>query len=141
MELEVLIKSVTAKLGVLELTRKRIETSLEEASNNNKRDIEKKLRSREGKIDEVHDLVLEIQEAKLLSGETPDAVELWGNEIAERTKVHTRKHSKGYTNNPGNNKPRSDRGKPQIANCRRRNKTCSCHRRKQKIRARKIKSA
>ena len=88
MNLEHLIKSVTAKLAVLELSKKQIEKSLKEASCNNQREIEKKLQSREEKIDEVHELVLQIQEEKLLADENVDQVESWGNEITAKIKVH-----------------------------------------------------
>ena len=88
MDLETLLKSVTAKLGVLELSRKQIEKSLKETSRNNQREIEKRLQSSEQKIDEVNELILKIQEEKLVSGENVDDVELWGNEITDKIKIH-----------------------------------------------------
>ena len=84
-------KLITAKLGVLELTRKQIEASLEDSSDRNERDLEKKLRSREAKIDEINDLIIKVQENKLVEGEIFEDVEswaTWGNEITEKTKVH-----------------------------------------------------
>ena len=80
-----LVKVVNAKLGVLELTRKLIEASLDnDAILDNSREIERKLRSREEKKDEVNELILKVQELKLLAGEDVGEVESWGNEIVEK---------------------------------------------------------
>ena len=75
MELEQLIKCVTAKLGVLELTRKTIEASLEGEVSEKQHEIERKLRSREEKLDELNELVLKVQEEKLVAGEGIEEVD------------------------------------------------------------------
>ena len=58
------IELIKAKLGVLELKRKQIEAKL----------VDKK--SRKVKIDEIYELILKVQEEKLVAAESIEEVEL-----------------------------------------------------------------
>ena len=82
------IELIKAKLGVLELTRKQIEAKLVDkiCPNENQREMEKTFKSRKVKIDEIYELILNVQEEKLVAGESIEDVELWGNEVTERLK-------------------------------------------------------
>ena len=82
------IELIKAKLGVLELTRKQIEAKLvdKKCLNENQREMEKTFKSRKVKIDEIYELILNVQEEKLVAGESIEDVELWGNEVTERLK-------------------------------------------------------
>ena len=82
------IELIKAKLGVLELTRKQIEAKLvdKRCLNENQREMEKTFKSRKVKIDEIYELILNVQEEKLVAKESIEDVELWGNEVTERLK-------------------------------------------------------
>ena len=84
------IKLIKGKLGMLELTRKQIEANQVDEKclieNENQREMEKTFKSRKVKIDEIYELILKVQEEKLVAGESKEDVELWGNEVTERLK-------------------------------------------------------
>ena len=63
---------------MLELTREQIEAKLvdKKCLNENQREMEK--------IDEIYELILNVQEEKLVAGESIEDVELWGNEVTEK---------------------------------------------------------
>ena len=85
MELEKIIKTVTAKIGVLEITRKSAERSLEKGD---ERDCERKLLASEEKISEIHELKLKVEEEKLVAGESLEDVENWGDELNEKLQIY-----------------------------------------------------
>ena len=47
--------------------------------------MEKTFKSRKVKIDEIYELILNVQEEKLVAGEIIEDEELWGNEVTEHT--------------------------------------------------------
>ena len=53
--------------------------------NENQREMEKTFKSRKGKIDEIYELILNVQEENLVAGESIEDAELWGNEVTEST--------------------------------------------------------
>ena len=85
MEVENLQKTVTAKLSVLEYTRKSCDKIKETA---NRRDCERKRSTIEAKLDEINALKDKIGEEKLLAGEEFRTVEKWSNEFDEELKIY-----------------------------------------------------
>jgi len=83
MDLQTLLKTVSAKMGVLELTTKSTERSIIKGD---KLECERKLSATEGKLNEIHELQLKVQEEKLLAGE--DTVEKWGDELLEMLETY-----------------------------------------------------
>ena len=81
MDLEKLLKTVTAKFSLLEVTWQSAEKSLQDE---NQRDCERGQKTSESKISEIYELKSRIQEEKLLAGESMDTVQKWGCEIDEK---------------------------------------------------------
>ena len=79
------MKNITAKIGVLEITRKSAERSLEKGD---ERDCERKLLASEEKISEIHELKLKVEEEKLVAGDSLEDVENWGDELNEKLKIY-----------------------------------------------------
>ena len=84
--------NITAKMGILEITRKSIEKALDEGSEIN--EVERKISFSKIKVNEIQELKLKIQEEKLLEGEELNTVETWGKQLNEKLEIYEKNHTK-----------------------------------------------
>ena len=85
MDIENLIKNLTAKFGILELTRKATEKFISEEDS---KECEMKVVFGEKKLLEIDGLMMQIQEEKLLAGESIEDVETWDQEWSGKKNVY-----------------------------------------------------
>ena len=84
MDIENLIKNLTAKFGILELTRKATEKFISEEDS---KECEMKVVLGEKKLLEIDGLMMQIQEEKLLAGESIEDVETWDQKSGPESRM------------------------------------------------------